>query len=416
MDQDAIDGFVEAGELWSAIYSDEITVNIDIAFEQLSPGVLGSTGSERTTVTYQEFVNAVAADETSGDDTIAGANLQAPPDFDMLMNRTRDSPHGAGDADPYLDDNGDANNTTIRVTRANAKALGLLPPEAPGLDASISFSSDFNWDFDPSDGVQANHFNFVFVAAHEIGHMLGFTSGVDILDGNSPPRRGPFDEHQFTFVSPADVYRFSSDSVDEGAGIIDWSADNRAKFFSIDGGASDLGEFSRGRTFGDGQQASHWKDDRGLGIMDPTAAPGEVSTITTLDTQLFDVIGWDLETVADPVEADLAISTAASVSVTYTITASNQGPDDVTGAVLTNDFPSSLVNVTWTCVPSGGASCSASGSGDIQDVVDLPDGASVTYTATGSAAEFAGNTATIAAPAGVTDTDSSNNSSDGGGG
>lgn len=410
MDQEAIDGFVAAGALWSQIFSDDVTINIDIGFRRLDPMVLGSTGSERITITYEDLVDALGTDNLSDDDDDINTALQAAPAFDLVMNRTRNSPLGSGDPGLFLDNNDNANNTTIRLSRANAKALGLLPADDPALDASISFSTEFNFDFDSADGIQANHLDFVIVAAHEIGHALGFTSGVDVLDGFSPPEGGPFDDDQFTWVSPADVFRFSTVSVNQvGNGTLDWSADARPKFFSADGGANDLAEFSQGTNFGDGRQASHWKDDRGLGIMDPTFAVGERSNITTLDTQLFDVIGWDLVSDA-PLTTDLSIDSITGVTVTYSITATNLGPETVSGAVIDDNFPQALSGVTWSCVASGGGTCTPSGVGDIRDVVDLPVGATVTYTATGTASEYPGNVATIAAPMGVIDTDQSNNS------
>jgi hypothetical protein len=129
------------------------------------------------------------------------------------------------------------------------------------------------------------------VVAHEVGHLLGFVSGVDVLDGNSPPVNGPFNDNQFTFLSTLDLYRYSALS---GPGVIDWSADNRTKSFSIDGGTTSLTTFSTGSNFGDGRQASHWRDGLGIGIMDPTAAPGEQLQISALDLRAMDVIGWNL--------------------------------------------------------------------------------------------------------------------------
>ena len=46
--------------------------------------------------------------------------------------------------------------------------------------------------------------------------------------------------------------------------------------------------------FGDGRQASHWKDNLGLGVMDPTAATGETLVAGPNDFIAFDAIGWDL--------------------------------------------------------------------------------------------------------------------------
>jgi uncharacterized repeat protein (TIGR01451 family) len=99
--------------------------------------------------------------------------------------------------------------------------------------------------------------------------------------------------------------------------------------------------------------------------------------------------------------------------VTYTITASNAGPSNATGATVADTFPASLT-CTWTCVGAGGGSCTASGSGNINNTVNLPSGGSVTYTAicaiSASATGTLSNTATVTAPAGVTDPTPANNS------
>jgi hypothetical protein len=291
--QEAVLGFEAAGELWSDLYRDDIVVNIDIGFRDLGVAILGQTGSNKWNATYDELRTALSNDAISFDDQDVVSNLSSGPSLAMLLNRTSNSQHGPGDPRPYLDDDGDENNVDINMTRANAKALRLLVGHDPGTDAAITFNSSLRWDFDRSDGVDQDAFNFLLVAAHEIGHALGFVSGVDVLDGNSPPHAGPFADDAFVFVSPVDVYRFSAESVLQGQATVDFTADTRRKYFAIDGGSVDSGGFSTGRNFGDGRQASHWQDDLGLGIMDPTAAPGEDGEITLLDRRLFDVIGYD---------------------------------------------------------------------------------------------------------------------------
>ena len=98
-------------------------------------------------------------------------------------------------------------------------------------------------------------------------------------------------------------------------------------------------------------------------------------------------------------------------SVTYTVTATNAGTFSVTGATVTDNFPASL-SATWTCVGVN-ATCSAAGSGNIDDTVDLGGGGSVTYTVTAAISPGAvgslSNTATIAGPAGVPDQRLTNN-------
>ena len=68
--------------------------------------------------------------------------------------------------------------------------------------------------------------------------------------------------------------------------------------------------------------------------------------------------------------------------ITYNIVVTNQGPSDVTGVTVSDVFPAELTAVSWTCVAAGGATCTAGPvNGDINDLVDLPAGGSVTYTA-----------------------------------
>jgi uncharacterized repeat protein (TIGR01451 family) len=119
-------------------------------------------------------------------------------------------------------------------------------------------------------------------------------------------------------------------------------------------------------------------------------------------------------------QADLAITKTDGVttvtaggSTTYTITASNAGPSNATGATVADTFPASLT-CNWTCVGAGGGTCTASGSGNINNTVNLPSGGSVTYTASctisAAATGTLSNTATVAAPGGVTDPTPGNNS------
>ncbi len=119
--------------------------------------------------------------------------------------------------------------------------------------------------------------------------------------------------------------------------------------------------------------------------------------------------------------ADLSISkddnlTTASPGdpVTYTISISNSGPSYVRGATIVDVLPADLVGESWTCSATGGASCAASGTGDINQQVDLPAGGVLNYTVSAAFGLDAhgpvSNSATVTPPVGTSDPDLTDNS------
>ncbi len=123
--------------------------------------------------------------------------------------------------------------------------------------------------------------------------------------------------------------------------------------------------------------------------------------------------------------ADLAIQKTGPATVdqngkvTYTIKVWNNGPSLASGATITDNVPSNLTGVTWSCARTGTASCgAASGNGNnISLTANLPGTSSatdyVTLTVTGTATTAGAitNTATVAVPSGVTETTPANNTS-----
>ncbi|WEF35172.1 NF038122 family metalloprotease [Pseudoduganella chitinolytica] len=296
-------GFTDAAARWSALLDDDVTIHLTVGFNPLDPGILGQARSAQQLYSYDTFRTALAADVASDYDTRAVGSLAGGSTFGMLLNRTANSPSGPGSATPFVDHDGDANNAVVRIATAQAKALGLAPARQTltgclgPCDGFIQFSSHYQFDFDPHDGISADAFDFVGVAAHEIGHSLGFISGVDVLDFNSSAPDF-FDDSAFTYVSGLDLFRYSMQS--HAAGVPDWTADERAKYLSLDGGLTAVAPFSTGIVHGDGRQASHWRDDLFIGLMDPTAGLGELLDITQNDLVAMDVIGWDVPAVPEP--------------------------------------------------------------------------------------------------------------------
>jgi hypothetical protein len=169
-------GFRDAAARWSSLLKDNVTIDLTVGFNPLGPGILGLAQSAESFYSYNAFRTALTSDAKSTQDATAVAHLQPGNSFNMLINRTSNNPNGAGSATPYLDNNGNANNTTMSITIAEAKALALpytqqqLSGCTVTCDGFIQFSSNFTFDFDSSNGIAANAFDFVGVAAHEIGH------------------------------------------------------------------------------------------------------------------------------------------------------------------------------------------------------------------------------------------------------
>jgi uncharacterized repeat protein (TIGR01451 family) len=124
-----------------------------------------------------------------------------------------------------------------------------------------------------------------------------------------------------------------------------------------------------------------------------------------------------------PLTGDLSIrktTTSSPViagqSLTYTLIVTNSGPSTATNALVTDTFPTVLLNPTWTAVYSGGASGATSGSNTINTLVTVPKNATATFTITGTvdpstAATAFSNTATVTPPNNFIDTVPTNNAS-----
>lgn len=204
-----------------------------------------------------------------------------------------------------------------------ARALGAVPAAATSteLAPSVGVNSAFAYDFDPSDGISPGTTDFEALAVHEIGHMLGFTSGVGSVELG----------RTFPYPSILDWFRFRP-GVTSGSFIraqrIQSSGGEQVYF----AGAASLA-LSTGRadgTGGDGRQADHWKDElltggTRIGLMSPFLLPGVRGELTENDLGAFDVMGYNI--VNAPVSPSNLTGTATSptsIRLQWTDNSSNE--------------------------------------------------------------------------------------------
>jgi hypothetical protein len=275
-----IAAFQRAAAVWTARIKSPVTINVNIDYGINQPGggafpsdVLGSTSSGSISITYATARDRLSLSASSA--TESGLYNSLP-----------------GSVIPT--DTGDG--SVISVARSTAQPLGLIPLDPNDVVATIAFNKNKVFDFNPDDGISPGAVDFVAVAAHEIGHALGFVSNAG--EGSTAP------------VSVWDMFRFrpgTTPSTFPTASRIMSIGGSQVYFtgqtFVVGGiGTSELGLSTGGPdpgpTDGDGNQSSHWKDDNSIpgqyiGIMDPTIASGVHEDATDNDFSALETLGWN---------------------------------------------------------------------------------------------------------------------------
>ena len=285
----ALAAFNRAAAHWVSYFSDPITVTIsaDLTGGFSSANIIGQTSSSLLQGSYTTVRNAMVSDAVGSSFRAIDAFLPTSGQFSALL------PGPIASVNYSL-------SGQVLMTKANAKALGFTGLD--GLfgvtDSTIQFNNAFNFDYDNSNGVTPGAIDFETVAAHEIGHALGFISAVDNIDGSSAAFA----------VTPTtlDLFRFTNGGANDPTTSAQFTTAPRDLRPGSDVLFTDTVSsfrFSTGLTQGDGRQASHWKDDgltgSYIGIMDPTLPAGLVEPINTADVKALALIGWNA-TVPEP--------------------------------------------------------------------------------------------------------------------
>ncbi len=299
-------GFETAGRVWAKYLTDNVTINLQVGVSStLGSNVIGGAlPGMRANQSYSDYRAALSADRKSADDNAAVSTLSTSTTYSVGY-QYQDPVGGTGVLS--------VSSLILNMTRAVAKAAGLsFSDGSTALDGYILFSDlstatvnnqPISWSYDYARiGAQAsNTLDFLSTAIHEIGHVLGFVSGVDqpgwlamstLMDTNY--LLGSMNRTAYT--NPLDLFRYSSTSSTRLLGDMTYGNAGGAKFFSLDRGKTSIAQFATGfdtTATGDGYQASHWNNGT-TGMMNPTLTLGQRRSMESVDLRALDVIGWDV--------------------------------------------------------------------------------------------------------------------------
>lgn len=294
---EALAAFERAARAWEGIFTDPVEVNVSAALLPLgSTTIIGQTTSVLLAGPYDVIRDQMVVDGLAESDDGIVAHLPTAGEFSAIL-------PGFSPAIAFgLDGN-------LSATKANLKALGFdaaaLDAAFGASDALMEFNSAFAFDFDRRDGITPGLTDFETVAAHEIGHVLGFDTVVDTIDvlfaaglvADVAPRT--LDLFRFQEgdapTTPAEFTSAPRLLVPGFPDFLTFEDQFPAVFSDLD----NVYPLSTGWFLGDGRQASHWKDDAytgvRVGLMDPSLARGESFDITAADIRALDLIGWDYQ-------------------------------------------------------------------------------------------------------------------------
>lgn len=282
--------FEQAAKVWQDVLVDDVTIYVITSFAELDADAgLGGWKPEFLEFPAEDVYAALREDASSPNDRRA---LRAMP----LPGEPRVIPGENGQDRKVFTLNAwltsregeyrQRSLTHLSLTLAQAKALVLIPAEEESWDMTLNINSDIHWDMDPSDGIESGQFDLVGTLVREIGHGLGFFSGLD-----SP----------LYIVQPEKVFGiFDLFRFNDGSGEARWDLGRGGNpFLSIVDGRESLGLLCADPEPGAGYWRKAAADASPLGMMSGEEIRGREGVLQECDRVAIDLVGWEVRGLMD---------------------------------------------------------------------------------------------------------------------
>jgi autotransporter passenger strand-loop-strand repeat protein len=251
-------GFVtavkDAAEFYDTLFSNLISITIAVGYGEVDGNPVGSGYAESSynlpgVFTYSQIRNALIATDTGSYDASAVASLPATSPV--------------------------ASNAQFIVSEAEAKALDLISGSPISPDGWVGFATNIDWDFNPSDRAVNGEYDFIGAAEHEISEVLGRFDDLNTESFGSDPT-----------YTPLDLFRYSANGKRQ-------LTSGAPSYFSVNSGATDLGDFNNYQTGNDGDLGD-WASDVGNDAYNDDSFNNVENPVTPRDIQVMEALGYQL--------------------------------------------------------------------------------------------------------------------------
>jgi hypothetical protein len=259
----APEGFMHAIETAAAFYTkmftNNVVLNIAVGWNEFggrsmdAGSVAESFNYGNATTDYQSLRSALLADASH-------SQIQAQADSTL--------PQSVAAGDVFWE------------PTAQQKALGLLDPNASGLDGAMGLSSAYRYSFS-QDEIGRGTYDAVGEAEHELSEIMG---RVSYLTTSSPQE-----------LTALDLFTYNSPGVRGLPG-----------YFSIDGGKTNLGTFNYPAT--NGGDPFDWSTAAAGDAYAAFATTGVREKVSSTDLAVDTVLGWNLSAVGQKATTTLGLA------------------------------------------------------------------------------------------------------------